>query len=371
MLAWLKETLSEYELPIHDFTHSFADGRVLLALLHKYDESFVEFEKVDASKKTENVTQAFTTAEEKISIPQLLDAPTVAAGEADERSMVLYVSLLQNAFAAKARAGEMENAKTGFSSKMSELKAQLEASEHEKAEFAAKADSLQKQLDELRAKLEEQIALNEQLRKKNEDLEAENDKLRKTGSDASSQTVYLNEKLDVMKGLLQAETDEKTSLTAKKEALEHQLDKLKKEKAELESEKDHLQKEREALEHEQKGMMESMDRFNKAKANLEAQYHQRADLEMKGLEVLRKNLVQHLGDMNTWKKYLEQDREYKAESIQNVTEKAIASASFEDQCTQLAAALGSENTRLEQLLKERELEQAERAAAAAPAKSKK
>lgn len=166
LLSWLKETLAEYELPIHDFTHSFADGRILLALLHKYDESFVEYDNVDSSKKSENVTQAFNTAEEKIQIPQLLDAATVAAGEADERSMVLYVSLVQNAFAAKARMGELENTKTGFSSKMSQLQAQLEASESEKAEFASKADSLQKQLDELKAKLQEQIDINEELRKK-------------------------------------------------------------------------------------------------------------------------------------------------------------------------------------------------------------
>jgi chromosome segregation ATPase len=197
------------------------------------------------------------------------------------------------------------------------------------------------------------------------DLESENDSLRKSGNDSNTQTTYLNEKLDVMKQMLQAETDEKTELASKKETLEHQVSKLKKEKAELEAEREHLQKEREALEHEQKGMMESMERFNKAKQNMEAQYQQRADMEAKGLDLLRKNLVEHLGDMHTWKKYLEQDREYKADSIQNVTEKAIASASFEDQCTQLSQALASENTRLQQLLKEREVEAAERAAAVA------
>jgi vacuolar-type H+-ATPase subunit I/STV1 len=166
LLNWVKETIAEYEVPVHDFKESFSDGRVLLALLHRYDSTFVDFESVDGSKKSENVTQAFTTAEEKISIPQLLDAATVASGHADERSMVLYVSLIQNAFAAKARAGELESTKTGFSSKMTELKAQLEASESEKAEFASKNESLQKQIDELKAKLQEQIDLNEQLRKK-------------------------------------------------------------------------------------------------------------------------------------------------------------------------------------------------------------
>lgn len=201
-------------------------------------------------------------------------------------------------------------------------------------------------------------------------MEAENAELKKSGDAKGTEASYLSEKLDVMKQMLQQETDEKTELASKKDSLEHQVKKLQKEKAELEAEREHLQKEREALEHEQKAMMESMDRFNNAKKNLEAQYQQRSELNMKGLDVLRKNLIEHLGDMNVWKKYLEQDREYKSESIQNVTEKAIASASFEDQCTQLSQALASENTRLQQLLKEREAEVAEREAALAAAKKK-
>jgi cortexillin 1/2 len=48
LLAWLRETLSEYDLKINDFTTSFQDGRVLLALLNKMDDSYVDFGAVDA-----------------------------------------------------------------------------------------------------------------------------------------------------------------------------------------------------------------------------------------------------------------------------------------------------------------------------------
>jgi outer membrane murein-binding lipoprotein Lpp len=67
--------------------------------------------------------------------------------------------------------------------------------------------------------------------------------------------------------------------------------------------------------------------------------------------------------MNTWKKYLEQDREYKSETIQSVTEKAVAGQSFEDQLSSLSTALQSENSKLQGLLKEHELEVVQKQAA--------
>jgi len=62
--------------------------------------------------------------------------------------------------------------------------------------------------------------------------------------------------------------------------------------------------------------------------------------------------------MHTWKDYLEQDREYKSETIQGVSEKAIANASIEDQLKYLNDALESENAKLQALLKDREIEEA-------------
>lgn len=75
------------------------------------------------------------------------------------------------------------------------------------------------------------------------------------------------------------------------------------------------------------------------------------------LEVLRKNLLEHLRDMNTWKEYLEQDREYESEKVQLRTEKEIADRSFEDQVDALATSLAAENRRLEVLLKQYEVEE--------------
>jgi len=159
-----------------------------------------------------------------------------------------------------------------------------------------------------------------------------------------------------MSAQLKSEIDEKTELAAAKEKLERDVKNLQREKAELESEKEHLAREKEALEAEHKSMMEAMDRFNQAKKKLEAQYAERAALEGKGLDALRKNLIEHLNDMNTWKGYLEQDREYKSETIQGVSEKAITGQSVEDQLTYLNKALSAENSKLQALLQDHEAE---------------
>jgi hypothetical protein len=62
--------------------------------------------------------------------------------------------------------------------------------------------------------------------------------------------------------------------------------------------------------------------------------------------------------MNTWKDYLEQDREYESEKVQLRTEKEISDRSFEDQVDALATSLAGENRKLEVLLKQYEVEEA-------------
>jgi len=61
--------------------------------------------------------------------------------------------------------------------------------------------------------------------------------------------------------------------------------------------------------------------------------------------------------MNKWKDYLEQDREYESEKIQERTEKEIIDRNFEDQLEFLSESLSSENRKLQVLLKQREIEE--------------
>jgi len=107
---------------------------------------------------------------------------------------------------------------------------------------------------------------------------------------------------------------------------------------------------KEALENE---VAELRTKYNKLKEKVD----ERAALELKGLEILRKNLIEHLNDMNKWKDYLEQDREYESEKIQERTEKEIIDRNFEDQLEFLSESLSSENRKLQVLLKQREIEE--------------
>jgi len=136
------------------------------------------------TKKLDNVTQAFKSFEEKLSIPQLIESATLANGDADERSVVLYVSLLQHAFAAKDKENAANQQKQGFTNKMAELQAKLDAETAEKNELLESKASMQKELDDLRAQLEA-------LKKRNAELEAEVSRLQQMGGDANEKSTEI------------------------------------------------------------------------------------------------------------------------------------------------------------------------------------
>jgi len=75
--------------------------------------------------------------------------------------------------------------------------------------------------------------------------------------------------------------------------------------------------------------------------------------------------------MNRWKDYLEQDREYESEKVQERSEKEIIDRNFEDQLEYLADALASENKKLQVLLKQREIEEQQAKANATPKEEEK
>jgi hypothetical protein len=356
LLAWVNQTIEDYEVPVADFVRSFADGRALLALMHKYDSSFVEWDSVDAANKSDNCTNAMQTALNKIGIPQLMDPIKLAAGDGDEKSMVLYLSLIQQAFVRKFADDAANQEKTGIKSKLSEVQAALTAVTTERDELLALKKTLESELALLRE-------TGGDWKKKCLELEEENERLRKALAEANKKNTYLEEKLRVVEELMKTEAEERAELEGNLQKLKDELEKVKREKKEVEDERDEFRRERDALDREQRDMMDSMEAFKAARTKMEAEYEGRNKLGLLGLDALRKNLLEHLQDMNVWKNYLEQDRNYVSETIQHTTEGAIAKSSFEDQLEALTSALGSENTKLQLLLKDREREEAEKKAA--------
>lgn len=179
--------------------------------------------------------------------------------------------------------------------------------------------------------------------------------------DAASKT---KEKLSGLEGALQQAQEEKEILEKKMKNLQADYDALKSKYEESEQKNQKLQSEKEALESE---VSELRNKYNKLKEKVD----ERAALELKGLEILRKNLIEHLNDMNRWKDYLEQDREYESEKVQERSEKEIIDRNFEDQLEYLADALASENKKLQVLLKQREIEEQQAKANATPKEEEK
>eukprot|EP01121_Diplochlamys_sp_Union-15-3_P011802 TRINITY_DN3456_c0_g1_i1.p1 TRINITY_DN3456_c0_g1~~TRINITY_DN3456_c0_g1_i1.p1 ORF type:complete len:439 (+),score=104.80 TRINITY_DN3456_c0_g1_i1:50-1366(+) len=183
------------------------------------------------------------------------------------------------------------------------------------------------------------------------------------------------EKLKEKRQLESEFSSKKQKMSEEMQALQAQIEAVKKEKLELEKSLEDLKrlnmemKEKYEKElHEKDDLMEKLERekedlenqirewkakFNKLKENAD----ERSQLENRALDVLRKNLVEHLNDINTWKDYLEQDRKSHVPETPVIRdEKEVKDRAFEDQVTFLKGALDSENKKLEVLLKQREID---------------
>lgn len=172
----------------------------------------------------------------------------------------------------------------------------------------------------------------------------EKNKIEKEKRAVTEKMTDLESELDLMTKKVASKEEELTQLRGKYEEQEKAYQKLEKEKELLASE-----------------LQEQKDQYQRLKEAVTA----RQQLELGGLDALRKNLLEHLRDMNIWKDYLEQDRSYESEKIQLRAEAEVADRSFEDQLEYLTDALGSENKRLDELLAQRRAEEAEKKAAAA------
>jgi hypothetical protein len=146
----------------------------------------------------------------------------------------------------------------------------------------------------------------------------------------------LQEKVDVLSKMLEQETEEKNELKAETEALQSAKDSLEKEKKLLTVERDDLVKQLKAA--------------KRAREELEEAVQSATKRNGMGLDAIRKNLLEHVSDLNVWKEFLEQDRDYKNPKVTITSEESIKSKSFEDQIGALTKELSSENDRLETLL---------------------
>jgi hypothetical protein len=206
LLKWVKEQLVDYtDIEITNFKTSFCDGRALLALNHKWDNEIVNYKTFDKTDPVRTITTAVKLAEEHMKVPSIIEPKALAQGDVKEKQVILYISLIFNAFQA-----ELEKRRLA-------------------GESQAKALSLREQL---------KLAQDENANMKNT-------------------LKLLQEKVDVLTKLLAQETAEKEALAALRDELLRAKEQLEKETADLRAEKADLlnqintaKKERERLEAE-------------------------------------------------------------------------------------------------------------------------
>merc|ERR1712137_68875 len=106
LLNWCSEVTSSYDgVEITNFHTCFQDGLAFCALLHYYDDSFLDFTSLTKGDGVKNLRLAFHIAEEQLEIPQLLDASDISKGLTDERSVMTYVSMIRRAYEQKDHNG--------------------------------------------------------------------------------------------------------------------------------------------------------------------------------------------------------------------------------------------------------------------------
>jgi chromosome segregation ATPase len=192
LLKWVKEQLADYgDNEITNFKTSFCDGRALLALNHKWDNESVDYKNFNKSDPVKTISTALKLAEDNMKVPSLLDAKSLSQGDTKEKQVILYVSLLFNAFQAELEkrrlAGESQ-------AKALSLREQLKLAQDENASMRDTLRSLQEKVDVLTKLLEQETkekdalaALKEQLLKAKEQLEKETADLRAEKADLTNQ----------------------------------------------------------------------------------------------------------------------------------------------------------------------------------------
>lgn len=95
---WSNEILKPYypEVIIENI-NSFLDGVPLLALLHAYDRSIIDYYNIDKSDPIMNFELAFKLAEEKLHIPNVLDPAMVTEGS-HITYLYMYITMIKAKF---------------------------------------------------------------------------------------------------------------------------------------------------------------------------------------------------------------------------------------------------------------------------------
>ncbi|XP_025103982.1 nesprin-1-like isoform X4 [Pomacea canaliculata] len=101
LLAWAESVLAKkYGLHIKDFGKSWKDGVAFNAMIHNIRPDLVDMDAVKRQQARVNLEHAFSTAENQLGIPRLLDPEDVDVEKPDEKSIMTYVAQFLKAYPA-------------------------------------------------------------------------------------------------------------------------------------------------------------------------------------------------------------------------------------------------------------------------------
>jgi len=330
LLLWVKHVTDGYAgVNIENFKTSFKDGMAFLALVHRFnpEKTKVNFNNHSKDQGEQNLSVAFELAEQELGIPKLLDTKEVFEGKVDERSLVLYTSLFFHAFKAAAVAQDLEKQKLGTEEALAEER-------RRNLELRQQYDMLKTEFESLLSNKEETtLRFNHQMQDKIE----ETLKLQRIVQEKTESTLTLQNKTTELQHVLEEERTE-TSLRLddyqkKNLELSEQLHEEQTRRLELESKVTdlssslnenqetnlqvitELRKKQVSYEEEIESLKNDVENFKVQLDNerRENNSHHQALQERteqdtfhrKGLQVLHKNLDEHISDLHTWQKYLD------------------------------------------------------------------
>jgi len=387
LLLWVKKMTAGYKgVNINGFKDSFGDGLAFSALVHKFNPELLDYDSLTPEEKVQNLERAFDIAEKSLGIPKLLEPSDLISGPVDERSVILYVSLFFHAFVANDEMRKIEAQKSEITDKVANLETALTEANNDREELRRRQRKLEEEKEELQNLINEKDGQLSEANEKLKLLEGELDYMRQRAIADAETIALLEEKIAVLNALLQEESNENKELSEARARLRAELEELKNRGKLLASEKESLDDLRKRLitDNEAKdaalrdldtrrsALQNEIDELRRkvnneiAKRNAAAKQilELRKELEnikrrqivqgkaRGGLDVLRKNLEEHLEDMYRWRELHELDLsdEKRPFDLDKVIGD-IQNKTFEQQIEYLSEILSEENKSLLRIIR--------------------
>ncbi|XP_045144044.1 calmin [Echinops telfairi] len=100
LLSWVQRKTRKYGVAVQDFAGSWRSGLAFLAVIKAIDPSLVDMKQALENSSRENLEKAFSTAQDFLHIPRLLEPEDIMVDVPDEQSVVTYVAQFLERFPA-------------------------------------------------------------------------------------------------------------------------------------------------------------------------------------------------------------------------------------------------------------------------------